>query len=921
MRPIKLIMSAFGSYAGTTELELDALGTGGLYLITGDTGAGKTTIFDAITFALYGEASGAYRKSDMLRSQYADLDTPTFVELTFDYAGKRYVVRPNPEYMRRKKSGEGIKKEDPYAELKYPDGRVVTKKSDVNKAIVEIMGIDRHQFTRIAMIAQGDFQKLLLAPTEERKAIFQKLFHTQSYANLQLRLKNEAAALSKEYDKARDSILQYIGGIVCDEDDALSVKVDKAVAGEMTTQDVVELLGELIERDNTRAQAIAKELDATEKEISAVTARLAKAEGYRKTEESLKESERLLEEAHPRLKALKEALDAAREKQPEAARLSERSAALKAELDEYEELDDKNVVLKTLLASISDGEQAAADVKASAAALKTEIGALKEEYTALRKADEEKLRLETQADEIGRRLDAIAQTEKALAELSGLETDLVQKQEDYLAKADDARHKKQTYDRLHQAYLDEQAGVLAQTLTDGEPCPVCGSTVHPRPAAISAAAPTKAELEQHKAGCETADALAVKASESANAVKVTIEQKKETIGRQAEKIGQTASFDEIAGMLAGNRAIYEAKKADLEEQIEAAKKAALRKSEIEELLPEKERRLEADTADSVRLEQSLTALKTEKAAVEQRVAALTKKLSFASKKAAEDAIDAMNRQRAAIEDVIGKAAESHAECDKTIAGLNAAIKEAKKTLEEKEDCDIDGEKARLAELNAVKADAAERLQTVVTRRTANSGALENILKKSDELTQTENKLKWVKALSDTANGTLKGKEKIMLETYVQMTYFDRIIARANTRLMVMSGGRFELKRRDQAANKSSQSGLELNVIDHYNGSERSVNTLSGGETFKASLSLALGLSDEIQSSAGGIRLDTMFVDEGFGSLDEESLQQAVKALVGLTDADRLVGIISHVAELKEKIDRQIVVTKDQSGGSAARIVV
>ena len=463
--------------------------------------------------------------------------------------------------------------------------------------------------------------------------------------------------------------------------------------------------------------------------------------------------------------------------------------------------------------------------------------------------------------------------------------------------------------------------MLAQTLTDGEPCPVCGSTVHPRPAAISAAAPTKAELEQHKAGCETADALAVKASESANAVKVTIEQKKEAICRQAEKIAQTASFDEIAGMLAENRAIYETKKADLEEQIKAAKKAALRKSEIEELLPEKERRLEADTADSVRLEQSLTALRTEKAAVEQRVAALTKKLSFSSKKAAEDAIDAMNRQRTAIEDAIGKAAESHAECDKTIAGLNAAIKEAKKTLEEKEDCDIDCEKARLNELNAVKADAAERKQTVVTRRTANSGALENILKKSDELTQTENKLKWVKALSDTANGTLKGKEKIMLETYVQMTYFDRIIARANTRLMVMSGGRFELRRRDHAANKSSQSGLELNVIDHYNGSERSVNTLSGGETFKASLSLALGLSDEIQSSAGGIRLDTMFVDEGFGSLDEESLQQAVKALVGLTDADRLVGIISHVAELKEKIDRQIVVTKDQSGGSTARIVV
>ena len=178
----------------------------------------------------------------------------------------------------------------------------------------------------------------------------------------------------------------------------------------------------------------------------------------------------------------------------------------------------------------------------------------------------------------------------------------------------------------------------------------------------------------------------------------------------------------------------------------------------------------------------------------------------------------------------------------------------------------------------------------------------------------------LQALSDTANGKLSGKEKIMLETYIQMTFFDRIIRRANVRLMVMSGGQYELKRRVNAENNRSQAGLELDVIDHYNGSERSVKTLSGGESFKASLALALGLSDEIQSSAGGIRLDTMFVDEGFGSLDEESLEQAVNALVGLTQGNRLVGIISHVSELKNRIDRQIVVTKEKSGGSKAEIL-
>ena len=199
--------------------------------------------------------------------------------------------------------------------------------------------------------------------------------------------------------------------------------------------------------------------------------------------------------------------------------------------------------------------------------------------------------------------------------------------------------------------------------------------------------------------------------------------------------------------------------------------------------------------------------------------------------------------------------------------------------------------------------------------------LSHMQRETENLSELEKKYTWLKALSDTANGSVTGKERITLETYVQMTFFDRIIERANTRFFIMSGGQYELKRREEADSLRALSGLELSVIDYYNNTERSVKTLSGGESFKASLSLALGLSDEIQSSAGGIQLDTLFVDEGFGSLDEESLQQAMKALTGLTESNRLVGIISHVAELKERIDSQIVVTKERSGGSRARIVV
>ena len=223
MRPNKLIMSAFGPYAGRVELNLDKLGKSGLYLITGDTGAGKTTIFDAITYALFGEASGDNRETTMFRSKYADLDTPTLVELYFSYGDKEYYVKRNPEYERPRTRGDGVTTEKANAELKLPDGRIITKLKEVNNAIVEILGVDRNQFTQIAMIAQGDFLKLLLASTDERKKIFQKLFKTQNYYVLQEKLKSESGKLSHEYDEIKSSIEQYINGIACNEDNVLSI--------------------------------------------------------------------------------------------------------------------------------------------------------------------------------------------------------------------------------------------------------------------------------------------------------------------------------------------------------------------------------------------------------------------------------------------------------------------------------------------------------------------------------------------------------------------------------------------------------------------------------------------------------------------------------------------------------------------------
>jgi DNA repair protein SbcC/Rad50 len=256
-----------------------------------------------------------------------------------------------------------------------------------------------------------------------------------------------------------------------------------------------------------------------------------------------------------------------------------------------------------------------------------------------------------------------------------------------------------------------------------------------------------------------------------------------------------------------------------------------------------------------------------------------------------------------------------------ISGYESSIKSLKSQLSSGCALDKDEELEKKTDIENKKGEDDAKSKAIHTRIETNTQALTNIRAKSDSLSELEKRYTWMKSLSNTANGNISGKEKIMLETYIQMTYFERIIDRANTRLMTMSGGQYELKRRREAENNRSQSGLDLDVIDHYNGTERSVKTLSGGESFKASLSLALGLSDEIQASAGGVKLDTMFVDEGFGSLDEESLDQAMRALSGLADGNRLVGIISHVGELKNRIDKQIIVTKDKSGGSRATIVV
>ena len=919
MRPIKLVMSAFGPYAGVTKLELDKLGTKGLYLITGDTGAGKTTIFDAITFALYGEASGDNRNADMFRSKYADPDTPTEVELTFEYNGKAYTVRRNPAYLRPKTRGEGFTSKAADAELHYPDGRVVAKLKDVNSAIIEIMGIDRNQFTRIAMIAQGDFLKLLLASTDDRKKIFQKLFHTKNYWFLQESLKAQSGSLAKDYEKASDSIKQYIGGILCEEENPLSVSVRKAMNGEMTTEDVTELLDKLIVEDTKAQETMSAEIDKKEASVKELTAKVAKAEEQKKAEISLKKSEEKLIQVTGKLREAKAEMDSANEKKPQITELGEKIAALKNELPLYDELDAKKKNLEKIVKSIAADTKKLSAEKEKSEKLKAEIQTFKEELQTLGKADEEKLKADHQKELLEKEQAAVKEVQALLAELTKLEAQLAKMQADYKQKSEAAEALRNKYEADNKAYLDEQAGILAETLTDGLPCPVCGSVHHPNPAVKSAAAPTKAALEKSKKAAAAAEKEAAAASEKAKETLTAISEKKSYIEKSAEKIIEVNSFIEISEALS-------TKSQELETALEKNRRAMLkaaakvsRKHQLDKLIPSKEDEINRLQTSITELEKSLASLSSSKDAEEKQIEATKDKLRFDNKATLQKEIAVLTAQKTAIESAIEKAVRDYNNRDKEVAEIKSAIEETKKLLQDKEPFEIESEKQRLSELTAQKNAMAKKLQSVVVRLATNALMQKRIREKSEEVSEIEKQWTMVKALSNTANGNISGKAKIMLETYIQMTYFDRIIARANTRLMIMSGGQYELKRRTDSDNKRSQSGLDLDVIDHYNGSERSVKTLSGGESFKASLALALGLSDEIQSYAGGIRLDTMFVDEGFGSLDEESLQQAIRALTGLTEGNRLVAIISHVADLKDRIENQIIVKKDRLGGSTAKI--
>lgn len=921
MRPLKLTMAGFGPYAGVQELDFEQLGSSGLYLITGDTGAGKTTIFDAITFALFGEASGSNRDPSMLRSKYAKSDAPTYVTLEFAYGGQVYTVKRNPTYERTKTKGKGSTTQLAGAELTYPDGHLVTKQREVDNAIRQVIGLTREQFSQIAMISQGDFRKLLQADTRERQKIFRDIFKTDLYAILQNQLKEKAGEVRKQWEQAGQSIRQYISGIVCDETSPHVPDAERARAGELPTAEVTVLFQTLLAEDREAESQLEVSLAGTERELERITAQLTQAEARSAAEASLAAHTVRESALATELETAKAALDDAQATVSTQEELRSRITGIEVLLPSYDEL----AACRTALASAEAEGQAAQEAEAAAAgkraALTEELTAMKAEQAALADVGAEKEKLVTQRQQLAEQRKQLTDFLSGMDKRAMEQTALEKKQQAYRNAEAVSDHLQQTYNAKNRAFLREQAGIIAGTLTPGLPCPVCGSTQHPQPAVPSLDAPTEADVEAAKEALEHAQRKANDASREANTQLGIVDAMTESLTREISSLIPAATLANGPQLASEQEASLAGQLEELDARITVLEQKILRKKALDSQLPGKEAALAAADAIIADAKAQVASLTAQAESHRAQISAIRGKLVFPDKAAAEAEIRAARSTLEKLKKEMADAEAAYNQKKEALAGVRGTIDQLRKQLAGGVDMDIDQLQEQKQEYTARKTAISAKQKDVYNRVSANERALAGISRQSAELAQLEKRYAWMSALSNTANGSMStGDGKMMLETYIQTTYFERILARANIRLQKMSGGQYDLKRRTNADSKRGQSGLDLDIIDHINTTERSVNSLSGGEAFLASLALALGLSDEVQMSTG-IHLDTLFVDEGFGSLDSDSLSKAYNTLAGLTEGNRLVGIISHVTELKEKIDKQIVVKKDSTGESHAAIIV
>ena len=926
MKPLKLTMSAFGSYAGKNVIDFTGQQQG-IFLITGDTGAGKTTIFDAITYALYNQTSGGERNGNMMRSQYAQPETETYVELEFLYRGQTYRVCRNPDYKITKtlKNGKIREQKVPHSvELTLPDGTVFPEKKNATDAkIIEILGLTADQFSQIVMIAQGDFLKLLYTKSDERKMIFSKLFRTDIYWKIQENLRRKSMEMDEriqENDRAFEQEKSRI--IPLPESEELP-------------------LDELVERLRERLKDALKEQNLRRANVEELNKKITKYEEINKLFRSLekirqtgKELEARQAESKERRQQIENALKADKVLVAEQQNLRqqqevEQSAQAIAKMTET--LANNQEMFETLK---TQQQEAEAKQKREAADIQKKMLALEQSfpsYEALQNARSE----EQQAKKVWEDLEKTSEESfhkkeagiAALKEQQKQQEQVVEQtkknwEQTSLGASESAKH----YEHMYEAFLKEQAGILAENLSAGCPCPVCGSTVHPDPAKLSDHAVTELEVEQAKktrAAAEEKRDLAYAAFEAEKTEKQKLAQAVEkeeadfvlaqTIAKQQRKEAEQnyVSLQKIAEQIR-EKLVYpslaEAKKqyAAMQKALEAAEQEIAKKRQKVSELAEAMNTLKGQKLAE---EENQKTAKKLAAKTEKEYAKLLEKSGFVSEETYHLAI-LPERSRSKLE-------REEKEYESQCLRQQSEQKLLEKQVSGKTYTDTTELNEQLkAEKQALK-EAEKTYMELHTAYENDRSVLQNCAVYLEKGKKLESEDQVIKSLSKTANGRLSGSAKIDFETYIQRQYFKQIIHEANKRLLTMSNHQFILKLKEEAnTGRKTNEGLDLSVYSLVTDSERDVKTLSGGESFLAALAMALGLSDIVERSAGAIHPDMMFIDEGFGSLDAQSRQQAIEVLGELAGDSRMVGIISHVTELKEQIDRKLVVSRTDKGSRA-----
>lgn len=926
MKPLKLTMSAFGSYAGKNVIDFTGQQQG-IFLITGDTGAGKTTIFDAITYALYNQTSGGERNGNMMRSQYAQPETETYVELEFLYRGQTYRVCRNPDYKITKtlKNGKIREQKVPHSvELTLPDGTVFPEKKNATDAkIIEILGLTADQFSQIVMIAQGDFLKLLYTKSDERKMIFSKLFRTDIYWKIQENLRRKSMEMDEriqENDRAFEQEKSRI--ILLPESEELP-------------------LDELVERLRERLKDALKEQNLRRANVEELNKKITKYEEINKLFVSLekirqtgKELEARQAESKERRQQIENALKADKVLVAEQQNLRqqqevEQSAQAIAKMTET--LANNQEMFETLK---TQQQEAEAKQKREAADIQKKMLALEQSfpsYEALQNARSEEQQAKKVWEDLGKTSEESFHKKKAgiaaLKEQQKQQEQVVEQtkknwEQTSLSASESAKY----YEHMYEAFLKEQAGILAENLSAGCPCPVCGSTVHPDPAKLSDHAVTELEVEQAKktrAAAEEKRDMACAAFEAEKTEKQKLAQAVEkeeadfvlaqTIAKQQRKEAEQnyVSLQKTAEQIR-EKLVYpslaEAKKqyAAMQKALEAAEQEIAKKrqkvSELAEAM---------NTLKGQKLAEEENQKTAKKLAVktEKEYAKLLEKSGFVSEETYHLAI-LPERSRSKLE-------REEKEYESQCLRQQSEQKLLEKQVSGKTYTDTTELNEQLkAEKQALK-EAEKTYMELHTAYENDRSVLQNCAVYLEKGKKLEREDQVIKSLSKTANGRLSGSAKIDFETYIQRQYFKQIIHEANKRLLTMSNHQFILKLKEEAnTGRKTNEGLDLSVYSLVTDSERDVKTLSGGESFLAALAMALGLSNIVERSAGAIHPDMMFIDEGFGSLDAQSRQQAIEVLGELAGDSRMVGIISHVTELKEQIDRKLVVSRTDKGSRA-----